>query len=44
MRARVTIGLLPLIGVFNAIQGGVTIGLGYFLYETVRSRLPQLAS
>ena len=38
----VTIGLLPLIGVFNAIQGGVTIGLGYFLYEAVRSRLLQL--
>ena len=36
-----TIGLLPLIGVFNAIQGAITIGLGYFLFEAVRSRLPQ---
>jgi riboflavin transporter FmnP len=39
-----TIGLLPLIGVFNALQGAITIGLGYFLYEAVRSRLPQWAS
>jgi riboflavin transporter FmnP len=38
-----TIGLLPLIGVFNAVQGAITIGLGYFLFEAVRSRLPQWA-
>ena len=36
-----TIGLLPLIGIFNAIQGAITVGLGYFLYEAVKSRLPQ---
>ena len=36
-----TIGLLPLIGFFNAIQGAITIGLGYFLYEAVRTRLPE---
>ena len=35
-----TIGLLPLIGVFNVIQGAVTVGLGYFLFEAVKSRLP----
>lgn len=39
-----TIGLLPLIGVFNLIQGAVTVGLGYFLFEAVRSRLPRWAS
>ncbi len=38
-----TIGLLPLIGVFNAVQGGITIGLGYFLFEAVKSRLPRWA-
>jgi riboflavin transporter FmnP len=36
-----TVGLLHLIAVFNAIQGAITIGLGYFLFEAVRSRLPQ---
>ncbi|MCK5670714.1 hypothetical protein KAI10_04985 [Candidatus Bathyarchaeota archaeon] len=35
-----TIGLLPLIGVFNVIQGLVTIGLGHFLFQAVRTRLP----
>jgi riboflavin transporter FmnP len=35
------IGLLPLIGVFNLIQGGITIGLGRFLYQGVQSRLPR---
>lgn len=39
-----TIGLLPLIGIFNAIQGAITVGLGYFLYEAVKSRLPQWAA
>jgi riboflavin transporter FmnP len=38
-----TIGLLPLIGLFNGIQGGITIGLGYFLFEAVKSRLPRWA-
>ena len=36
-----TIGLLPLIGVFNLVQGGITIWLGQFLYEAVKTRLPQ---
>ena len=36
----VTVGLLPMIGVFNVIQGLVTIGLGYFLYGAVKTRLP----
>ncbi len=35
-----TIGLLPLIGVFNIVQGGITIGLGYFLFNAVKTRLP----
>jgi len=38
------IGLLPLIGVFNLIQGTITIGLGYSLFEAVRFRLPRWAS
>jgi riboflavin transporter FmnP len=37
------IGLLPLIGVFNLIQGGITVGLGRFLYQAVQSRLPRWA-
>jgi len=36
----VTIGLLPLIGVFNVVQGLLTIGLGHFLFEAVKTRLP----
>jgi riboflavin transporter FmnP len=36
-----TIGLLPLIGVFNAIQGTITIGLGYFLFEAIKTRFPR---
>jgi len=36
-----TMGLLPLIGVFNALQGLITIGLGYFLFEAVQVRLPR---
>jgi riboflavin transporter len=35
-----TIGLLPLIGVFNVIQGIVTIGFGHFLFGAVKTRLP----
>jgi len=38
------VGLLPLIGVFNLIQGTITIGLGYSLFEAVRFRLPRWAS
>lgn len=34
------IGLLPLIGVFNVIQGVVTIGFGHFLFGAVKTRLP----
>lgn len=36
----VTVGLLPMIGVFNVIQGLVTIGLGHFLFQAVKARLP----
>ena len=36
----VTIGLLPLIGVFNIIQGLITIILGYYLYTAAKTRLP----
>jgi hypothetical protein len=36
----VTVGLLPLIGVFNMVQGGVTIGVGFFLFNAIRTRLP----
>lgn len=35
-----TMGLLPLIGVFNVIQGLLTIGLGYYLFNAVKTRLP----
>ena len=38
-----TIGLLPLIGAFNVVQGAITIGLGYFLFEAIKSRLPRWA-
>ena len=37
---QVTYGLLPLIGVFNAVQGGVSILLGFFFNDAVRRRLP----
>ena len=37
------IGLLPLIGVFNLLQGAITVGLGRFLYRAVQSRLPRWA-
>ncbi len=39
----VTVGLIPLIGVFNVVQGLGTIGLGYFLFGVVKSRLPNWA-
>ncbi len=35
-----TVGLLPLIAAFNIIQGLVTIGLGHFLFQAVKARLP----
>lgn len=35
-----TIGLLPLIGLFNIIQGLITIGFGHFLFGAVKTRLP----
>lgn len=38
-----TIGLLPLIGFFNLVQGAITVGLGRFLYQAVQSRLPRWA-
>jgi riboflavin transporter FmnP len=40
----VVVGLLPLIALFNAIQGGITIGFGYFLFNGIRSRLPSWMS
>jgi riboflavin transporter FmnP len=39
----VTIGLLPLVGIFNVIQGIINIGLGYFLFGALKSRLPHWA-
>jgi len=32
-------GFLPMIGVFNAMQGGITVLLGYFLYEAYSRRV-----
>ena len=31
--------LIPTIIVFNIIQGGITVGLGYFLFDSVKQRL-----
>jgi len=39
MPLSVVLGLLPMIGVFNAMQGGITVLLGYFLYEAYRRRI-----
>ena len=36
----VAVDLLPMIGVFNAIQGTLTVLIGHFLYETYVSRFP----
>lgn len=36
----VAVGMLPLLVVFNAIQGGMTVLLGYFLYEAYTKRVP----
>jgi len=41
MPYNVAVGMLPMLGVFNAIQGGLTVTLGYLLYEAyVRRVLP----
>jgi len=39
MPLNVVFGLLPMLGVFNAMQGGITIFLGYFLHEAYRRRI-----
>ncbi len=36
-----TVGLLPVIGAFNVIQGSLTTGLGFFLFGEIKKRLPQ---
>lgn len=36
----VTLNLLPMIGVFNAIQGSITVLIGYLLYEAYIRRVP----
>ena len=38
-----TMGLLPFIAAFNAVQGALSIGLGLFLDRAVRRRLPTSA-
>jgi riboflavin transporter FmnP len=35
----VVVGMLPLLGVFNAIQGLISIFLGYFLFEAYKRRI-----
>jgi len=37
----VAIGMLPLLGVFNAIQGAVTVGLGQLVFRGYRKRFPE---
>ncbi len=37
----VVVGLLPMIGVFNAVQGSVTMLLGYLLYEAYVRRVSE---
>lgn len=39
MSLRVVFGLLPMLGVFNAMQGAITVLLGYFLYEAYTKRV-----
>ena len=36
----VAVGLLPMIGIFNAIQGSISVVIGYLLYEAYTSRVP----
>lgn len=33
------VNLLPLLGIFNAIQGVITTGLGFFIYNAYRRRM-----
>jgi riboflavin transporter FmnP len=40
----VTVGMLPLIGLFNAIQGALTLFLGYFIYESYVRRARNIVS
>ena len=40
----VTVGLIPMIGVFNAMQGGITVLVGYFLYEAYTRRVARAAT
>lgn len=35
-----TVGMLPIIGVFNAIHGAMTVLVGYLLYEAYIRRVP----
>jgi riboflavin transporter FmnP len=39
MPLSVVVRLLPIVGVFNAMQGGITVLLGYFLYEAYTKRV-----
>jgi len=34
--------LLPLIAVFNVAQGSISIFIGYFIYEAIKTRIPSL--
>ncbi|MFH0850143.1 MAG: hypothetical protein V1924_04285 [Candidatus Bathyarchaeota archaeon] len=36
----VALGMLPLLGVFNGMQGALTVGLGQVLYIAYRKRVP----
>lgn len=36
----VAVSLLPLIGIFNTMQGTLTVLMGYFLYEAFLRRIP----
>ena len=35
----ITLGMLPMIGIFNVFQGSITILMGYFLFEAYTQRL-----
>jgi hypothetical protein len=37
----VAIGMLPLLGVFNSMQGAVTVGLGQLVFSAYRKRFPE---
>ena len=34
----VVFGLIPMIGIFNVLQGGITVLVGYFIYEAYTKR------